>query len=179
MYDTRTTLYHLEWEKNMIHFNIGLLTSQIWLFTISVVGYIWADPWCKNGHPWGQKLFFISFRGHLDLHHPVREKKVIHIDIGHLQFQIWPIFQFLGRAIHGLSPGANMADPWGPKLIFTFRGHMDLHHPARDKKVIYFYIGPITCQIWPMSQFFGTGHTWAGPWWPNGRPLGSKIYFYI
>ncbi len=115
----------------------------------------------------------------MDFHHPVREKKVIHFDIGHTPRQIWPILQLLVWAIHGLAPRAKMAAPWCPKLIFTLRGHMDLHYPVRKKKVIHFYIGHIPCQIWSILRFFGMGHTWAGPYSQNGRLLGSKIIFYI
>ena len=112
--------------------------------------------------PWGKKIIS-TFRGHMDLHHPVKEKMVIYFYIGHLQCQIWPIFQFLGWVIHRLAPGAKMADPCGPKLISTFRGHMDLHHTVREKNINHFDIGHIPCQIWPILQFFGMGHMWAGP----------------
>ncbi len=47
------------------------------------------------------------------------------------------LLQFLVRAIHGLVPVDNMAAPWGPKLISTFKGHMDLHHPVKEENVIY------------------------------------------
>ncbi len=108
--------------------------------------------------PWALKLIS-AFRRHMDLHHTVREKKVIHFDIGHMPCQIWPYYDFLTWAIHGLVPRAKMAAPWGPKLIFTFRGHMALHHPVREKKIIHFDIGHIPCQIWPILRFFGMGHT--------------------
>ncbi len=77
--------------------------------------------------------------------HTVGEKMVVSFNIGHLACQIWLIFQFLVRAIHGLAPGANMAAPWAPKLISTFRRLIDLHHPVREKNVIYFNIGHLPC----------------------------------
>ncbi len=73
-----------------------------------------------------------------------------HVRFGHY-------FNFLGRAIHGLAPGSKMAAPWGPKLISTFRGHMDLHHPVREKNLSYFNIGHFSCQIWPLFQFLLRG----------------------
>ena len=81
----------------------------------------------------------------MDLYHPVNEKNVTYFIIGYLTCQIWRILYFLVWAIHGMAPGAKMAAPWCPKLIPTFRGHMDLYHPVSEKNVTYFIIGYTTC----------------------------------
>ncbi len=86
---------------------------------------LWAIHGAKMATPLDSNLI-PTFRGHMDLHNPAREKSVIYFDIGHIPCHIWPILKFLGQDIHGLAPGAYMAAPWGPKLISTFRGHMDL-----------------------------------------------------
>ncbi len=113
-------------------------------------------PGAKMAAPWGPK-FISTFRGHIDLHHLVREKNVSYFNIDHFSCQIWPIFQFLVRAIHGLAPGAKMAAPWGPKFISTFMGHIALHHHIREKNVSYFNIGHLSRQIWPIFQFLLRG----------------------
>ena len=115
-----------------------------WLFTMSDLANIsifgtgptWAGPWCQNGRPLGSKIDFY-IKGAYGLVPPTkREKGDLLFYIGHIPCQIWPIFQFLRRA-----------------MISTFRGDIALHHPVREIKGIYFNIGHLTCQIWPIFQF--------------------------
>ena len=124
--------------------------------SICGTGHTWAGPWRQNGQSLGSKIDFY-IQGAYGFVSPCKKekckKKVIYFYIGHIPSQIWQLFQFLVWAIHGLAPGAKMAAPWGPKFISTFRGHIDLHHPVREKNVIYFNIGHLTCQIWPIFQF--------------------------
>ncbi len=104
------------------------------------------------------KMLCIPYMEHLSLR--IRQKYIF-ADGPYMGWPLVPIWTPPGIKncvlhsgdIHGMAPGAKMAVPWGPRLISTFRGHMDLYHHVSEKNLISFNIGHLTCWIWPIFQF--------------------------
>ena len=80
------------------------------------------------------------------LYQSVKEKSVIFFNISLSTSQFW-LFAISSMGHIWDGPWCENGLPRGPELFSTFRGHIDLHPRVREKNVIYFDIGHLSCHV--------------------------------